>query len=85
MKRCALLPVFATLVLAMFSGCATRTTASGGKETTFLGGAATVATKSYQPADQTSVTVDTTKFSGTSNPSGTKTTLLWGLITLTDY
>lgn len=66
-------------------GCASRTTASGGKETTILGGAVTVATNSFQPPAPTTVAVDTTKLVGTGNPSGTKTTILWGLITLHDY
>ncbi len=73
------------LMISFLAGCATRTTPSGGKETTLLGGAVTVATNSFQPpASQTSA-VDTTKIVGLGNPSGTKTTILWGLITLHDY
>ena len=73
------------LVLLTANGCASRTTASGGKETTILGGAVTVATNSFQPPTPTAAAVDTTKLVGTGNPSGTKTTILWGLITLHDY
>jgi hypothetical protein len=72
-------------IALMFSGCATRTTASGGKETTVLGGALTVATNSFQPTTPATADVDTTKLIGRGNPSGAKTTLLWGLITLRDY
>ncbi len=74
-----------TAALLATAGCATRTTASGGKETTLLGGAVTVATQSFQPASATTAAVDTTKLVGEGNPSGAKTTLLWGLITLQDY
>ena len=77
--------VLLALALLSTAGCATRTTASGGKETTLLGGAVTVATQSFQPAPATTVAVDTTKIVGQGNPSGEKTTLLWGLITLQDY
>ncbi len=74
-----------TLTFLFTAGCASRTTASGGKETTLLGGAVTVATNSFQPPAATTAAVDTTKLVGTGNPSGTKTTILWGLITLHDY
>ncbi len=67
------------------SGCATRTTASGGRETNVLGGAFTVATNSFQPTTPATADVDTTKLVGRGNPSGAKTTLLRGLITLRDY
>ena len=77
--------VLLALALLSTAGCATRTTASGGKETTLLGGAVTGATQSFQPAPATTGAVDTTKIVGQGNPSGAKTTLLWGLITLQDY
>lgn len=68
------------------TGCATRVTASGGRETTVLGGAVTVATDSFQPATPASaVDADTSKLVSAGNPTGKKTTLLWGLITLHDY
>jgi hypothetical protein len=75
------------LATALFStGCATRVTASGGRETTLLGGAVTVATDSFQPpTPATAVDVDTSKLASAGNPTGKKTTLLWGLITLHDY
>jgi hypothetical protein len=82
--RLAPVALLAATLLAT-AGCATRTTASGGKETTLLGGAVTVATQSFQPAPATTAAVDTTKLVGQGNPSGAKTTLLWGLITLQDY
>ncbi len=77
--------VLLTSTVLFGAGCATRTTPSGGKETSLLGGALTVATNSFQPPAATTVAVDTTKLVGQGNPSGAKTTLLWGLITLHDY
>ncbi|MCX6953264.1 MAG: hypothetical protein NTV51_14015 [Verrucomicrobia bacterium] len=73
----------ATLVFA--SGCATRTTASGGRETTILGGAVTVATNSFEPTTPATLDADTSKLASKGDPSGKKTTLFWGLITLHDY
>ena len=71
--------VLLTSTVLFSAGCATRTTPSGGKETSLLGGALTVATNSFQPP------AATTELVGQGNPSGAKTTLLWGLITLHDY
>ena len=73
----------ASLLLA--SGCATRNTASGGRETTVLGGAITVATNSFEPTNAATLDADTSKLASTGNPTGKKTTLFWGLITLHDY
>lgn len=73
----------ATLLFA--SGCATRTTASGGRETTILGGAVTVATNSFEPTTPATLDADTSKLASKGDPSGKKTTLFWGLITLHDY
>ena len=67
------------------TGCATHVTASGGRETTILGGAVTVATDSFQPTTPATLDADTSKIVSTGNPTGKKTTLLWGLITLHDY
>ena len=74
---------FATLLVA--SGCATRTTASGGRETTILGGAVTVATNSFEQTTPATLDADTSKLASAGDPSGKKTTLFWGLITLHDY
>lgn len=72
--------------LSLLSGCATRNTVGGGKETTVLGGAVTVSTGSFEQPVSTAVgVVDTTKFKPSGQPSGTKTSLLWGLLTFTDY
>lgn len=74
------------LALSLFStGCATRVTASGGRETSLLGGAMTVSTDSFQPTTAATVDADTSKVLSGGNPTGKKTTLLWGLITLHDY
>ena len=76
----------AVLALVAFaSGCATRNTSSGGRETTLLGGAVTVASDSFQPTNPATVDADTSKLIGKNGPSGSKVTLLWGLITLHDY
>lgn len=84
MKSTLRLAAVLTLV-ACASGCATRNTSSGGRETTLLGGAVTVASDSFQPTTPTTVDVDTSKLIGKNGPSGAKVTLLWGLITLRDY
>jgi hypothetical protein len=72
-------------LLAFASGCATRNTMSGGKETTVLGGAFTVATDSFQPTPPTTIDADTSKIVGKKGPSGKKVSLFWGLLTLHDY
>ncbi len=84
MKSTLRLAAVLTLV-AGASGCATRNTSSGGRETTVLGGAVTVASDSFQPTSPTTVDTDTSKLIGKNGPSGSKVTLLWGLITLHDY
>jgi hypothetical protein len=82
-SRLQLAALLGLLVLA--SGCATRNTMSGGKETTVLGGAVTVATESFQPTPPTTVDADTSKIVGKKGPSGKKVSLFWGLLTLHDY
>ncbi len=77
--------VAALALLLVASGCATRNTSSGGKETTVLGGAVTVATDSFQPTTPATLDVDTTKLSGKDGPSGKKVSLFWGLLTFRDY
>ena len=75
----------ALLLAATVAGCATRPTAGGGRETTLLAGLVTVSEKSFAPPSPTSVDVDLTKGVSDGVPSGTKTTLLWGAVTLHDY
>jgi hypothetical protein len=72
-------------LVAVMSGCATRNTSSGGKETTLLAGAVTVATDSFQPPNPATVDMDTSKIIGKNGPSGKKISVLWGLFTLHDY
>jgi hypothetical protein len=79
-----LLSVALSLLLTA-SGCATRKTISGGKETTVLGGAVTVATDSFQPTNPATLDADTSKIVGRNGPSGKKVSILWGLVTLHDY
>ena len=80
------LPVFAGLgLLLLASGCATRNTMSGGRETSVLAGAVTVATESFQPTPPATLDADTSKIVGRKGPSGKKVSILWGLVTLHDY
>ncbi len=72
-------------LLALTAGCATRTTSSGGKETTYLAGAMTVSNESFQPTTPATVDADTSKIIGKNGPSGKKVSLFWGLLTLHDY
>ena len=75
---------FCTAALFL-TGCASRVTASGGRETSVLGGVFTVATDSFQPTTPNTLDTDTSKVGSAGNPSGKKVTLLWGLITFHDY
>lgn len=84
MKTKVKLTLFVTL-MALMSGCATRTNTSGAKETTMLGGAVTVARDSFQPVTPATVNADTSKIVGKNGPSGSKVTLFWGLLTFHDY
>ena len=77
--------LFSAAIFSSLGGCATHTTASGGKETSVLGGAVAVATQSFQPPPPTTLNVDTSKMIGNGTPSGNRVSLLWGLITLHDY
>lgn len=85
MKTKRLLSATALVVLLVASGCATRTTASGGRQTTILGGAMTVETNSFEPTTPITVDTDSSKLASTGNPTGKKTTLFWGLLTFHDY
>ena len=85
MKTKFLLPAALLAALLFASGCATRTTASGGRQTSILGGAVTVETNSFEPTTPITVDTDTSKVVSNGNPSGKKTSILWGLITLHDY
>jgi hypothetical protein len=75
----------AVVLLVLASGCATRNTSTGGKETSVLGGAVTVATDSFQPTSPATLDADTSKIVGKNGPSGKKVSLFWGLVTLHDY
>lgn len=85
MRRRRAVLLFSAGILSGLGGCATHTTASGGKETSVLGGAVTVATHSFQPPPPATLNVDTSRMIGNGTPSGNKVSLLWGLITLHDY
>lgn len=85
MKSKSLLLALALLVPVLVTGCATRNTSSGGRETHVLGGAVTVATDSFQPTNPATINVDTSKLVGSDGPSGKKVTVLWGLLTFNDY
>jgi len=84
MKKPLALAALAAAAL-LGSGCATRTTASGGRETNLLGGAVVMGSDSFQPVTPATVNTDTTKLIGKSGPSGRKVSLFWGLLTFNDY
>lgn len=84
-RRVLVLLGFALGAASFLGGCATRNTASGGKETNILGGAVAVSTQSFQPPTPATLDVDTSKIVGKGDPSGRKVSLFWGLITLRDY
>ena len=71
--------------LVVTSGCATRTTSSGGRETSVLGGAVTVSKDSFQPTPPATLDTDVSKIAGKNGPSGNKVSVLWGLLTFRDY
>jgi hypothetical protein len=78
-------PLLALGAMVLLPGCATKTTASGGKETHILGGAVSVADKSFQPTSPATLDTDTSKIVGKGDPSGKKVSLFWGLLTFHDY
>jgi len=84
MKKPLTLAALAAATL-LDSGCATRTTATGGKETNLLGGAVVMASESFQPVTPATVNTNTTTLVGKNGPSGRKISLLWGLLTFNDY
>ena len=81
------LPLVAAVavLLVTTSGCATRNTSSGGKETTYLGGAMTVTSNSFQPVTPATLDADTSKIVGKNGPSGKTVSLFWGFMTLHDF
>ena len=80
------LPLVALAVAALLgSGCATRTTATGGKETNLLGGAVVMASDSFQPVTPATVNTNTAALVGKNGPSGRKVSLFWGLLTFNEY
>lgn len=85
MKARNLLPAAAACAVLLTSGCATKTTASGGRETHILGGAVSVATNSFQPPTPATLETDMSKIAGRGDPSGKKVSLFWGLLTFKDY
>ena len=84
MKPKLLLAATVTLALCV-SGCASRTTSSGGKETSLLGGALTVSDSSFQPVNPATINTSTSSMTGKNGPSGNKVSVLWGLFTFNDY
>jgi hypothetical protein len=85
MKSKLPLALVTVLLVAATSGCATRNTSGGGKETNVLGGAVTVTKDSFQPTNPATIDADTSKIVGKNGPSGKKVSLFWGLLTFHDY
>lgn len=80
MKR---IPLYAVATaMAVLSGCATQKTTTG-RNVSVLGGLVDVKTGSYQSASATSLDLNGS-MAGRNNPGGTKTSLLWGLFTVTN-
>lgn len=79
------LPLVLGVITLALCGCATRPTVGGGRETSVLAGVVTVSTKSFQPAAPTTIATDTTQLASRGNPSGARTSVLWGLFTFQDY
>jgi hypothetical protein len=77
--------IVACTLLSLVTGCATRITSTGGKETTLLGGAMIISKDSFQPTTPTTIDADTSKIIGSGGPSGKKISLFWGVLTLHDY
>ena len=84
MKPSLLLALGLAAAALLASGCATAHTHTG-KNTYILGGLVTVKTGDYQEPSAVSDRVDTTKWFGHGNPSGTSTSILWDAVKFTDY
>jgi hypothetical protein len=84
MKRPVLLVLFLAATAFAASGCATSKVA-GHERTSVLGGLVEITKNDYTPPPATTVPVDNSVLGRTDKPSGTKTSLLWGLITYTNY
>jgi hypothetical protein len=84
MKRLVLLALLLAVAAFTATGCATSRVA-GRERTTVLGGLVEINKNDYMPPPPSTVGVDSTVLGRTDKPSGTKTSLLWGLITYTNY
>lgn len=84
MKRSLVLAAAGAFFASAFTGCSTVST-NGSVKTNILGGLATYEQNSYAPVKPVSLTVRSADVSPSRNVSGTQTSLLWGLITYSDY
>lgn len=85
MKGVRLISIFLLIALAsMFSGCA-QSPAATGKDRVNVLGIVTVEESSYTPVESTSLHVGANELVNRDLPSGKRVSLLWGLITYTDY
>ena len=82
-KILTLLSLF--LFLLVFTGCRGISSSSIGPKETNLLGIVKVQSDSYSASGPATFSLSTDELSNRKNYSGSKTTLLWGLITLKDY
>ena len=73
------------LCLLVFTGCQAISNSSIGPKETNLLGIVKVQSDSYSASGPATFSLSTDELSNRKNYSGSKTTLLWGLITLKDY
>lgn len=78
--------VLACLALGLLGGCATAPEGAGvGPKRSTVLGMVTVEEKSFVPAAETTLALSEGEISANNERTGRKVSLLWGLITYTDY
>lgn len=86
MKFAQILSFFALLSAAfLLSGCSTSQTAGGSQHTLILGGLYESKEAAYEPIGPLTFHTSQDEWFPNADFSGTKVTLLWGLVTFTDY
>lgn len=85
----SLIAASALIALGALTGCQSNSEYTSyphvGHKTQNVLGIVKTTHESFEPAEQASIKLSASEFGPMYNPSGTKTELLWGLITLTDY
>lgn len=78
------LTILLALTALVFSGCNINPTAAGSQEVNLLG-VVQYEQASYEETNPSTLAVSTSEIVSQKNYSGDKLSLLWGLVTLTDY